>query len=73
MFRIALRIVSSVRGQAFSTSFFALPRTQAPIEGPDHQIEAGRDDGAHIGDRAHLHPSAPDGSTPPQHAAVAIQ
>ena len=48
-------------------------RTQALIEGPDHRIEAGRDDGAHIEDRAHLRPSAPDSAPPPQRAAVAIQ
>lgn len=48
-------------------------RTQALIEGPNHRIEAGCDEGAHIEDRAHLCPSAPDSAPPPQCAAVAIQ
>ena len=49
------------------------PSTQALIEGPDHRIEPGRDEGAHIEDRAHLRPSTPDRASPPQRAAVAIQ
>jgi len=47
--------------------------TQALIEGPDHRIEPGRDNGAHIEDGAHLCPSAPDGAAPSQRAAVTIQ
>ena len=48
-------------------------RTQALIERQDHRIEAGCDEGAHVEDRAHLRPSAPDGAPPPQRATVAIQ
>ena len=48
-------------------------RTQALIEGPDHRIEAGCEDGTHVEDRAHLRPSASDGASPPQCAAVTIQ
>jgi len=46
---------------------------QPLIEGANHRIESGGDDGAHIEDGADLCASAPHGASPSERAAIAIE
>ena len=48
-------------------------RMQALVEGPDHRIEAGRDDGTHVEDRTDLCVPAPDRPSSSKCAAVVIE
>ena len=54
--------------------FLGFPRAlQALIEGADHGIKAGRDNGAHIEHRAYQRSSTPDRASAPQCPTIAIQ